>query len=115
MRALWGLVAVVLTLGLVWQAHRPAPPPPKATWEEVEAQAAQGGYRLINTQEMAERLGRGDDLLIVDTRQDWEYRTGHIKGSVNFPLDPTWWAERRARGDLARLLGPDKNRAVVFY
>jgi rhodanese-related sulfurtransferase len=54
-------------------------------------------------------------LLIVDTRQDWEYRSGHIKGAVDFPLEPGWWARWRAQKRLAALLGPDKDRLVVFY
>ena len=115
-RALLGFVAVVLTIGFVWYTHRPAPRPPEATWEEVEAQAKQGGYQLITTAKLAQLYSRDSgDLLIVDTRQDWEYRTGHIKGSANFPLEPTRWSEWRAKGKLARLLGPDKNRTIVFY
>jgi hypothetical protein len=34
---------------------------------------------------------------------------------VNFPLEPTRWSEWRAKGKLARLLGPDKDRTIVFY
>jgi hypothetical protein len=115
-RALLGFVAVVMTIGLVWFAHRPAPPAPEATWGEVEAQAKQGGYQLITTVKLAELYRRERaNLLIVDTRQDWEYRSGHIKDAVNFPLEPTRWSEWRAKGKLARLLGPDKDRTIVFY
>jgi thiol:disulfide interchange protein DsbD len=102
-------VAVFLTIGFAWYTHRPAPLPQEATWKEVEAQAKQGGYRLITTAELAELYRRSDDtLLIVDTRQDWEYRTGYIKGAVNFSLEPTWWSAWRSQRKLARLLGPDK-------
>jgi hypothetical protein len=108
--------AVLLTVGLSWYAHRPVPPAKEATWAEVESQATEGGYRLITTRELA-RLYRqaSNQLHIVDTRQDWEYRTGHIKGAVNFPLEPTRWAAWRSRGFLARFLGPDKDRTIVFY
>jgi hypothetical protein len=51
----------------------------------------------------------------VDTRQEWEYRTGHMRGAVNFPLEPTWWGRFKARGALADLLGPDKSKFIVFY
>jgi rhodanese-related sulfurtransferase len=52
---------------------------------------------------------------LVDTRQEWEYRTGHIKGALNFPMEPTWWARWRKAGDLRALLGPEKERGIVFY
>ena len=83
---------------------------------EVQAEAARGGYRLINTEELAKLYQQPPaNFLLVDTRQDWEYRSGHIKGAVNFPIEPTWWGRLRAQGRLAALLGPDKDRLVVFY
>jgi len=90
--------------------------PRQATREEVQAEARRGGYRLITTEELA-ALYRQEPgkLLLVDTRQDWEYRSGHIQGAVNFPLEPTWWGRLRARGPLGKLLGPDQDRATVFY
>jgi 3-mercaptopyruvate sulfurtransferase SseA len=110
------VAAVILTLGALWYSHLPVPPPRAATWEEVQAEAKRGGYRLINTTELAQRYRQDfPRLLLVDTRQDWEYRSGHIKGAVNFPIEPTWWSRWRSRGRLAALLGPDQDRLVVFY
>ncbi len=115
-RLLLCLAAMALTLGWLWFAHRPLPPLPEATWEEVRAEAARGGYRLINTAELAKLYQQPPaHLLLVDTRQEWEYRRGHIKGAVDFPLEPTWWSGWRVQKRLAALLGPDKNRLVVFY
>jgi rhodanese-related sulfurtransferase len=54
-------------------------------------------------------------MLLVDTRQEWEYRSGHIKGALNFPIEPTWLSRWRNKGALAKFLGPDKNRFIVFY
>ena len=54
-------------------------------------------------------------MLLVDTRQDWEYRTGHIQGAVNFSMEPTAWARWRSQGPLAKFLGPDRDRTMVFY
>jgi 3-mercaptopyruvate sulfurtransferase SseA len=109
------LIAVVLTLGVLWYSNRPLITK-EATWEDVKAEAQAGGYRLINTQELA-KLYRQDpkQLLLVDTRQDWEYRTGHIQGAVNFSMEPTAWARWRSQGPLAKFLGPDLNRTIVFY
>lgn len=114
--AFLALAAVALSLAALWHLHRPLPPPREATWADVQAEARRGGYQLITTAELAAHYRQAPkDLLLVDTRQDWEYRAGHIQGAVNFPLEPTWWSRWRARGPLAERLGPDKNRFIVFY
>lgn len=113
---LLALAAVALTMAALWYAHRPALLPKEATCEDVLAEARRGGYQLITTAELV-KLYRQEpqNLLVVDTRQDWEYRAGHIQGAVNFPMEPTWWSRWRSQGALARLLGPDKHRPLVFY
>jgi hypothetical protein len=109
------LVAAALTLGVLWYLHRPISVK-EATWEDVKAEARDGGYRLITTEELA-KLYRQDSqkLLLVDTRQDWEYRSGHIKGAVNFSIEPSAWGRWRAESPLAKFLGPDKDRPIFFY
>ncbi len=112
---LLALVAAALTLGVLWHQNRVVPPR-EATLEEVQAEAARGGYRLINTDALAKLYQHPPaNLLLVDTRQDWEYRSGHIKGAVDFPMEPTWWSRFRSQGRLEALLGPDRDRPVVFY
>ena len=109
------LTAVILTLGAIWYIHRPVIPQ-EATQAEVQAEAARGGYRLMNTAALAELYRQHSaKVLLVDTRQDWEYRSGHITGAVNFPMEPTAWSRWRSQGPLAALLGPDPDRLVVFY
>ena len=109
------LAAVILTLGTLWYIHRPVLPQ-EATMADVQAEAARGGYRLITTEALAELYRQpGAKVLLVDTRQDWEYRSGHIQGAVNFPLEPTAGSRWRAQGRLAALLGPDRDRLVVIY
>ena len=109
------LVAVAITMGAVWHTHRIVPPK-EATWDDVKTEARQGGYRLISTDELSSQYAanRGS-LLLVDTRQEWEYRTGHIKGALNFPMEPTWLSRWRNKGALEYFLGSDKNRLIVFY
>jgi hypothetical protein len=110
------LAAVALTIIAVWYLHRPPPPPKEATWADVQAEAQRGGYRLISTAQLADLyLKEPQNLLLVDTRQDWEYRSGHIQGAVDFPIEPTWWDRWRAQSRLAALLGPDRGQLVVFY
>ena len=79
-------------------------------------EAKQGEYHIISTEELWKSYSKNpDSLLLVDTRQEWEYRTGHIKGAVNFPMEPTWWSRWRKTSDLKAFLGADKDRTIVFY
>jgi hypothetical protein len=112
---LLAIVAALLTLSVLWYLNRPITVK-EATWEDVKAEAQNGGYRLITTEGLAELYRQpGAKVLLVDTRQDWEYRSGHIQGAVNFPLEPTAWSRWRSRARMAALLGPDRDRLVVFY
>jgi 3-mercaptopyruvate sulfurtransferase SseA len=108
------ILAVLLTLVALWYVNRPVIER-EPTWEEVQAQAHSGGYRLINTAELEALCRQNPQVLLVDTRQEWEYRTGHIQGARNFSLEPTRWARWRSQGPLARFLGPDRERPIVFY
>ena len=109
------ILSVTAVLTVLWLTHG-AVAPREATWDDVLAEAKSGGYRIITTQELgAKYLQDSDELLLVDTRQEWEYRTGHIKGAVNFPMEPTGWSRWRKADALKDLLGPDKDRKVIFY
>lgn len=109
------LIALAITVGLLWFTNRSVTPK-KATFEDVVAEAAKGGYQLINTERLRELYEKNPKgLLLVDTRQEWEYRTGHIKGALNFPMEPTWLSRWQKKGALEKLLGPDKNRFIVFF
>ena len=109
------LVAVLLTVGALWFTNRTVTPK-QATWDDVLAEARNGGYKIITTEELSERYRKdAKSLLLVDTRQEWEYRTGHLKGAVNFPMEPTSWSRWRRASALETFLGPDKDRTVIFY
>lgn len=115
-KTLWtALLVLVVAAGALWFASR-ASAPGGTSWEAVLAEAKDGGYRLITTEELAERY-RTDvkSVLLVDTRQDWEYQAGHIDGAVNFPMEPTWWSRWRKASALETFLGPERERAIVFY
>lgn len=109
------IMAVAITVFLVWFVKRPAIPV-QATWNDVVAEAETGGYRIIRTDDLYGRFRKDpSNVVMVDTRQPWEYRTGHIEGTLNFPMEPSWWARWLKAGALENFLGPDKNRAVFFY
>jgi hypothetical protein len=107
--------AVLLTVGAVWFNNRAATPR-QATWNDILVEARNGGYKIITTPELSERYQKdAESLLLVDTRQEWEYRTGHLRSAVNFPMEPTWWSRWRKASALETFLGPDKSRTLVFY
>ena len=113
--ALMALVAVMITVGALWFTNR-AVTPREVTWDDVQAEAKSGGYRIITTQELAREYQKDPHgLLLVDTREEWEYRTGHVKGAQNFPMQPTSWSRWLKASALGTFLGPDKERVVVFY
>ncbi len=90
--------------------------PKEPTWEDVLAEGRNGGYKIVETKALWEKYQQGHEkMLLVDTRQDWEYRTGHIKGAVNFPMEPTWWSRWQKREAQEQFLGSDKSRVIVFY
>jgi len=108
-------VLVMLTVGALWFTNR-AVTPKQAAWDDVLAEARNGNYKIITTEELSERYQKdAKSLLLVDTRQEWEYRTGHLKGAVNFPIEPTGWSRWRKAAALETFLGPDKDRTVIFY
>jgi hypothetical protein len=83
---------------------------------QVEHEAKNSGYRLMDIEALSElyRSNR-EKILLVDTRQEWEHRAGHIAGSVNFPMEPTWWDRWHKKGELEAFLGPDREKILVFY
>jgi 3-mercaptopyruvate sulfurtransferase SseA len=114
-KTVFALVAITITAGYLWHANRVVTPK-AATWKDVLTEARQGGYRIIDTDALWNRYQKDlETVLLVDTRQEWEYRTGHIKGALNFPMEPTGWSRWRNKGGLETFLGPDKNRMIVFY
>jgi 3-mercaptopyruvate sulfurtransferase SseA len=109
------VLAVVITVGALWFTNR-AVTPMEPTWDDGVVEAREGGYRLINTDELRQQYEKEPrSILLVDTRQEWEFAMGHVKGAVNFPMEPTAWSRWQKRGKLAEVLGPDKNHFIVFY
>lgn len=59
----------------------------------------------MTRQELARRLRRGDDLVVIDVRPEEEYAAGHLPGALSIPLD-----------ELAkRIRGLPKDREIVAY
>jgi hypothetical protein len=41
----------------------------------------------------------------------------HIKGALHIDFAPTWWNQYSpaTRSEMKNLLGPDKNKKIIFY
>jgi rhodanese-related sulfurtransferase/DNA-binding transcriptional ArsR family regulator len=63
------------------------------------------GIELLTKEELAKRIRRQDDLLVLDVRPAGEYAAGHVPGAVSIPL-----AELKRR-----LKELPKNKEVVAY
>ena len=88
------------------------------TLAQVREEARRGKYQLISPEAFRDRfLKDPDSLLLLDTRQEWEYQREHIDGAVNLPIEPTWWAQYSLWGRTAmrKILRTAKTRDVVFY
>jgi len=118
-KAFFVFMAIAVTAGALWFTNRSVTPK-EATWEDVQSEAKHGGYYIINTEELWKRYSKSrDSLFLVDARKEWEYRTGHIKGAVNFPMEPTWYCryKRDYYYDTYRFLGHPRawrKLAVIF-
>jgi len=94
----------------------PALSPEPNVFDLVKLEAQKGGYRLINIDELWSLYQNNENnLVLVDTRQEWEYRSGYIKGAKSFSMEPTWLSRITRRGALEQFLGPDKTKTFVFY
>jgi rhodanese-related sulfurtransferase len=59
----------------------------------------------IHPAELADLMGRDEDLQVIDVRETYERDAGHIAGTVHIPM-----VELTARADEI-----DRERPVVFY
>lgn len=71
-----------LTLQGELQKLKGETPPPVAA-NAGPAPAQPPALNEITPQTLRTRLERGDDLLVVDMRQKFEYKSGHIPGAIN--------------------------------
>ena len=73
------------------------------------------GLVVLPTNGLKKMINEDESYVLIDLRPKEAAIAGHIKGAVNFPMEPTWLSRWQKKGDLENLLGTDKNRAVVFY
>jgi rhodanese-related sulfurtransferase len=81
-------------------------------------QVMKGGYKIVTTEELKVWMDKKDPMLIVDTMPfEDSYKKNHIPGAVQieFPVEEMSQLDEAKKVDLEKILGPDKNRKIVFY
>jgi rhodanese-related sulfurtransferase len=76
-------------------------------WEALGLPVTSGDIEDINAKELNHLLvnGNGSAPVVVDVRETWEYRQGHVPGAVSMPLGEL---PRRAQE-----LDPEKPVAII--
>ena len=115
------LMAVLLVLGMAGGAL--------AAWgtKELETEkiavtfareVQRGGYKILTTEELKGWMDQKKAMLIVDTMPfEASYNKQHVPGAVQmeFPIPEMIQMDDKTKAALEKLLGPDKERLIVFY
>jgi thiosulfate/3-mercaptopyruvate sulfurtransferase len=81
-------------------------------------EVARGGYKIIDTQELKTWIDAKKEMLLVDTMPyEDSYKKQHIPGAIQmeFPIPEMTQLDWKKKADLEKLLGPNKDRLIVFY
>ncbi len=121
-RSLWSvLIAALLVFSLAGGAM--------AAWGTKEldtekiavafaGEVQRGEYKVVTTQELKSWIDQKRPMLIVDTMPfEASYKKQHVPGAVQmeFPIPEMTKPDDKTKAVLETLLGPDKNRLIVFY
>jgi rhodanese-related sulfurtransferase len=77
-----------------------------------------GGYHILPTPEMKAWVDQKKPLLIIDTMPfEDSYKKQHVPGAAHFelPIPEIKEMEEATKTKFGKLLGPDKDRVLVFY
>jgi rhodanese-related sulfurtransferase len=126
MRLAWPLAALILLTGLAGGCSRDMfaqEADADALSVKLARETVKGGYQLMTAEELKKALEAPNPPLVVDTMPfEASYKKEHVPGALTFefPIEPMpEWDAAKTGGksvqDFEKLLGPDKNRAIVFY
>ena len=109
-------VILILVMGTLTAAAPDSREQP-AWLQQARDEAKQDGYELISAPELKALYESGKDFSIIDVRPEYEYRDGHLSnaGSLEFDLGDKLELKPEKQAALINLLGPDKQRTIVFY
>ena len=76
-----------------------------------------GGYSFVTSSELKAWIDEKKDMLIVDTNPEGVYKKQHIPGAVHLEIQRPELTklDDKLKNALEKILGPDKNRVIVFY
>ncbi|HKZ18318.1 MAG TPA: rhodanese-like domain-containing protein [Geobacteraceae bacterium] len=77
-----------------------------------------GGYKVVSTEELKKWMDEKKSMLIVDTMPyEDSYKKNHIPGAkqLEFPIPEMKSMDDKTKAQFVKLLGPDKNKLIVFY
>ena len=76
-----------------------------------------GGYGIVRTDELKQWMNEKKDVLVICTSPEAGHKKGHYPGAVNFefPIPELKEMSEAEKAAFIKLLGPDKNRVLVFY
>lgn len=77
-----------------------------------------GGYKIVTVEQLKEMLDKKEPALLIDTMPFADsFQKQHIPGAVNFefPIEEVTQLDQEKKAAFEKLLGPDKNRLLVFY
>ncbi len=83
-------------------------------YREVE----RGAYKVVSTTELKGWMDQKKEMLIIDTMPyEDSYKKQHIPGAVQmeFPIPEMTQLDEKKKAELEKLLGPNKDRLIVFY
>jgi thiosulfate/3-mercaptopyruvate sulfurtransferase len=81
-------------------------------------EVSRGGYKVVPTAELKTWIDQKKPMLIIDTMPfEASYKKNHIPGAVQFefPIPEVTSLDDAKKASFEKLLGPDKNRLLVFY
>lgn len=101
--------------GTVWAADKELENEKIAV--KFEREVERGGYKVVTTQELKTWIDQKKDMLIVDAMPGDNFKKQHIPGAVNFQFERPELTQMsdKMRADFEKLLGPNKDRTIVFY
>ncbi len=81
-------------------------------------EVARGGYDVVSAKELKDWMDQKKDMIVVDTMPfEASYKKQHVKSAVQmeFPIPEMTSIDDKTRDALIKLLGPDKDKTIVFY
>ncbi len=75
--------------------------------DKVSEEKGDSSFEMIDAKAAKEMMDSDKELVVVDVRTDEEYKSGHIVGAINIPV------EQITAGDFGSLT--DKNQTILIY